>query len=388
MNLMNLPKTRVLSLAGLMLSLWAALAPDAAARERWSPEEARRWDERTPWLVGANYVPAYAVNQLEMWQADTFDPRAIDRELGWAEDLGFTSVRVFLHHLLWEQDREGFLRRMEQFLEIADRRDLGVMFVLFDSVWDPHPKLGRQRAPQPGVHNSGWVQSPGADELKDTDRHALLEEYVRGVVGRFKDDRRVQVWDVWNEPDNMNDNSYGRNKLKEELPAEEKHRLVERLLEDTFEWARAEDPVQPLTSGLWLGGHKADPVRLIPIERVQLEQSDVISFHSYGRLPDVQAWVAALQKHGRPLLCTEYMARPLGSTFDPVLAYFKDEGIAAYNWGFVAGKSQTIYPWDSWQKPYAKEPEVWFHDIFRTDGTPYDRREVEFIRRLTGAASE
>jgi hypothetical protein len=380
--------TRTTPIRLVLLGLLAGLVTSsAAAADRWPADKAKAWGRDTPWLVGANYAPASAINQLEMWQADTFDPAQIDKELGWAESLGFNSMRVFLHHLLWEQDSEGFLKRMDQFLGIAEKHKIGVMFVLFDSVWDPDPKLGKQRPPEKGVHNSGWVQSPGAADLRDPTRHKLLEEYVKGVVGRFKDDKRVQVWDIWNEPDNTNDNSYGKNKLKRE-PAD-KHALVLALLPKTFAWARAAEPSQPLTSGLWLGGHKADPARLIPIEKVQLTESDVISFHSYGKLPDMKAWVANLQKHDRPLLCTEYMARPVGSTFDPVLGYLKEQKIAAYNWGFVAGKSNTIFAWNTWQKPEpAAEPKVWFHDIFRTDGSPFDPKEVEYIRRVTGKAGE
>jgi hypothetical protein len=371
----------MLCVAGLM-----AICSSAIARDRWTVEQARTWQREAPWLIGSNYLPASAINQLEMWQADTFDPKQIDKELAWAESLGFNSMRVFLHHLLWEQDRAGLLDRMDQFLNIAAKHNIGVMFVLFDSVWDPHPKLGTQREPQKGVHNSGWVQSPGAADLRDANRHALLEAYVKGVVARFKHDRRIHVWDVWNEPDNMNDNSYGKNKLKQELPAHEKHALVQDLLRKTFAWARSVEPAQPLTSALWLGGHKADQSRLIPIERVQLEESDVISFHSYGRVPDVEAWVANLRPHGRPLLCTEYLARPQGSTFDPVLGFFKEQTIAAYNWGFVAGKSNTIFAWGTWQRPEESvEPKVWFHDIFRRDGTPFDLNEISYIRRITGA---
>lgn len=356
----------------------------AIAREKWSVERAQAWGQKTPWLVGANFSPASAINQLEMWQADSFDAEQIDKELGWAKSLGFNSMRVFLHHLLWEQDSEGCLARMEQLLDIAGKHDIGVMFVLFDSVWDPHPKLGPQRPPQPGVHNSGWVQSPGADDLANPTRHALLEAYTKGVIARFKDDPRVQVWDIWNEPDNTNDNSYGRNKLKQE--PENKHDLVRPLLVKSFQWARAAEPSQPVTSGLWLGGHKADPARLNPIERVQLEESDVITFHSYGKLPEMQQWVENLRQHNRPLLCTEYMARPHGSTFDPILSYLKEQKIAAYNWGFVAGKSNTIFAWGTWQTPEtAAEPKVWFHDIFRRDGSPFDQQEVEYIRRTTGA---
>ena len=184
-------------------------SPLAQAREQWSAEQANKWYQSKPWLVGCNFSPSTAINQLEMWQRDTFDPATIDRELGWAEGLGFNSVRVFLHHLPYEQDAPGFLGRMDKFLEIADRHHVGVMFVLFDSVWDPHPKLGKQREPKPGLHNSGWVQSPGVDDLRNPAREPVLQAYVKGVIGRFKDDRRVHVWDLYNEPDNTNGNSYG-----------------------------------------------------------------------------------------------------------------------------------------------------------------------------------
>jgi hypothetical protein len=374
------------TLTTVCLSLCVAvtlLAPAAAADKNvpWSPEKAKAWASRAGWLAGSNYIPAYAVNQLEMWQADTFNPAAIDRELAWAKQLGFNSMRVFLHHLLWEQDKEGFLQRMDKFLAIADRQGIGVMFVLFDSCWDPNPQLGKQRPPHPGVHNSGWVQSPGAKDLADPARRALLEAYVKGVVGRFKDDRRVQVWDVWNEPDNTNDSSYGRKNLKQE-PAV-KQALTLDLLQKAFAWAREVRPSQPLTSGLWLSDHKADPAKLIPIEKAQLAESDVISFHSYDKLDEMKKWIESLRHHGRPLLCTEYMNRPAGSTFDPILGYLKEQGVGAYNWGFVAGKTNTIYPWDSWQKPYAAEPEIWFHDILRPDGKPFDPRETEYIRHVT-----
>jgi hypothetical protein len=353
----------------------------------WTVEKANDWYAKQPWLVGSNYITSSAINQLEMWQPETFDLAAIDRELGWAEGLGFTSMRVFLHHLLWEQDQAGFLKRLDQFLEVAHKHKIGVMFVLFDSVWDPIPKLGPQREPKQGLHNSGWVQSPGKDDLLDKQggRHKLLEDYVKGVVGALKDDPRVTVWDIWNEPDNMNGNSYGdEGALKTELPAKVKHAAVLDLLPKAFAWAREAGASQPLTSGPWLSDHKADPAKLIPIEKAQLENSDVITFHSYDKLPGTKTWVSRLREYKRPILCTEYMARPQGSTFDPMLAYFKEEKIAAYNWGFAEGKSNTIYPWDSWQKPYAAEPPVWFHDIFRTDGKAYREEEVKYIRSVTG----
>ncbi len=369
-------------LAVLTLAATGAMPRPARSQEPgpWPPERAAAWSREHPWLVGCNYIPSTAINQLEMWQADTFDPATIDRELGWAEGLGFNSIRVFLHDLLWEQDAPGFLARMDRFLAIADRHKIGVVFVVFDAVWDPAPQLGKQRDPKPGLHNSGWVQSPGARILADPARHDALKPYVAGVVGRFRADHRVHAWDLFNEPDNTNRSSYGR------LEPAGKPELSLALLKKTFAWARAVDPSQPLTAGVWIGS-LADPDKLSTINRYMLTQSDIISFHNYRPLAELKKDVEALKRYGRPILCTEYMARPVGSRFDPILAYLKDEHVGAYCWGFVAGRSQTIYPWDSWQKPYTAEPPVWFHDIFRPDGTPYDPAEVAFIRGVTGKAA-
>ena len=169
----------------------------AAQSERWSEQKAAEWYERQPWLVGSNYVPASAINELEMWQADSFDPKRIDQELAWAAALGMNTMRVFLHDQLWQQDAEGFRARVDTFLKIAAKHRIRPMLVLFDSVWDPNPQLGKQRAPRPGVHNSGWLQSPGARALADPSEHARLEAYVQGVVGAFARDGRVLAWDIW-----------------------------------------------------------------------------------------------------------------------------------------------------------------------------------------------
>lgn len=367
-------------LVACVASCWGAVAKGADGEgrgKRWSEEKARTWYAKQPWLVGCNYLPANAINQLEMWQAETFDLPTIERELGLAKGLGFNSVRVFLHDLLWKQDAEGFLKRIDQFLEVADRHGMGVMLVLLDGCWDPHPKLGRQREPRPHTHNSGWVQSPGQDVLKDPNRHAELEGYVKGVISRFKDDRRVQVWDIYNEPDNTNAGAH----REAELP--NKPDMALSLIRKAFAWAREVNPSQPLTAGVWSGDFSAIE-KMTPMARFCVEQSDVISFHSYQGLENVRERVEELKRFGRPLLCTEYMARPSGSTFQAILPYFKEQKIAAYNWGFVAGKSQTIYPWDSWGKKYEGEPEVWFHDIFRRDGQAYREEEVRVIREVTG----
>jgi hypothetical protein len=343
---------------------------------KWTAEEAEKWGSKEGWLVGCNFTPSTAINQLEMWQADTFDPATIDRELGWAQQLGFSSVRVFLHDLLWQQDSKGFLDRMNLFLEMADKHRIKVMFVLFDSCWDPDPKLGMQHAPRPFVHNSGWVQSPGREYMEHPERLDELKPYVQGVIGRFRDDKRIAFWDLFNEPDNMNNSSYG----KKEPAGKQSSALL--LLKKVFAWAREVNPAQPLSSGVWKVNWNS-PTNLTAFEKVQLEESDIITFHNYGGLEDVQKCVQKLQDYHRPIICTEYMARPIGSTFKPVLGYLKEQHVGAYNWGFVSGKTQTIYPWDSWNKTYTNEPPVWFHDILKKDGTPYKPDEVEYIRSLT-----
>lgn len=353
------------------------MMPAADAAERWTAEAANAWYERQPWLVGANYYPATAINQLEMWQAATFDPESIDRELGWAAELGMNTMRVYLHNLLWEQDAAGLKRRIDTYLGIADSHGISTMFVLFDSCWDPEPHPGPQHPPIPGVHNSGWVQAPGRERLEDESRYDELEDYVRGVVGAFADDPRILAWDVWNEPDNNGGGHYPLHEGKQEL--------VRELLPRVYEWARGERPSQPLTSALW---HHDDWSldALTPIERVQIEQSDILSFHDYNWPETFAARIAQLEEYGRPILCTEYMARGNGSTFDGSMPIAKRRNVGVYNWGFVDGKTQTRFPWDSWDRPYTRnEPAIWFHDILHADGSPYRRAEVELIKRLSAA---
>lgn len=361
-----------------LFSLFLLLALPLSARTlRWSESEAADWYAKQPWLVGANYIPATAINELEMWQAATFDPKRIDKELGWAQSIGMNTMRVFLDDLLWEQDAVGFKTRIDQFLAIAASHKIKPMFVLFDSCWDPDPKLGKQRAPKPGVHNSGWLQSPGRAALQDPAQYARLEAYVKGVVGAFANDPRILAWDLWNEPDNMNKSSYGK------LEPANKVELVVALLPKVFVWARAATPSQPLTSGVWTGDWSS-PDKLSAMEKIQLEDSDVISFHNYGDPAAFEKRIEWLQPYNRPILCTEYMARGNKSRFEGTLPVAKKYKVAAINWGLVAGKTQTYLPWDSWQHPYTdRKPLIWFHEVFRTNGKPYIQAEASFIKKIT-----
>jgi len=367
------------SYVAVLVLVLATCSSGFADSQRWSEEKANNWYQQQPWLVGSNFNPADAINELEMWQAATFDPQQIDKELGWAQNLGMNTMRVFLHDLLWQQDAAGFKQRLDTFLTISAKHKIRPIFVLFDSCWDPFPKLGTQRAPRPGVHNSGWMQSPGAAALQDPAQYPRLKEYVVGVVGAFANDPRVLAWDLWNEPNNTNDRAYGS------VEPKKKTELVLALLPQVFDWARSANPSQPLTSGVWEGDWSS-PEKLSATQHIQLEQSDVISFHNYSWPEDFEKKVEWLERYHRPILCTEFMARPMGSTFDSILPVAKRLHVAAINWGLVAGKSQTYLPWDSWEHPYVNEkPPVWFHEVFREDGRPYREREAQIIRELTGA---
>ncbi|HLH04872.1 MAG TPA: cellulase family glycosylhydrolase [Bryobacteraceae bacterium] len=378
------PHAKIMDMKFFRAAVFAlAFLSSTYAAERWTPEQANSWYAKQPWLIGSNYLPAYASNELEMWQAETFDPKRIDLELGWAQNLGMTTMRVFLHDLLWKQDPDGFKKRIDTFLSICQKHHIRPLFVLFDSCWDPDPKLGPQPAPRPGIHNSRWVQSPGAKALDDPGEYPRLEAYVKGVVGAFASDDRVLGWDIWNEPDNHNNSSYGPQDPKD------KTERVLKLLPQAFAWARAANPSQPLTSGVWHDVPAAPGAEIPPMAKEQLDLSDIVSFHNYDPPAKFDSEVVWLDRYHRPVICTEYMARPQGSTFQGILPVAKKDHVGAINWGFVAGKSQTYLPWDSWQHPYTdRQPPVWFHDIFRENGTPYRPAEVQFIKQIDGATKQ
>ncbi len=351
---------------------------------RWSVDEVQDWYEKHEWLAGVNFIPSTAINPIEMWQEETFDPETIDRELGYAEDLGFNAIRVFLHYLVWVRSPEAMKERMDRFLEIADSHGIKTMFVMFDDVWGKDPNLGPQPEPVPGLHNSGWVQNPGHDQRLDTALYSVFEAYYKDIMNRFSEDDRVLLWDLYNEPGN------GKNPPKSSLP----------LVKKVFSWGRDVNPSQPLAVAVWIWDQRYDELNAF-----QMANSDVITFNTYDPLPQAKEEVGRLEKLGRPMICTEYMARTRDSKFDPQMVYFKEQNIGAINWGLVKGKTNTIYSWqwpreasgDYWsqwheqiranypqEKGEVPEPDVWFHDILRKDGSPYDSSEVELIKELTG----
>jgi len=323
----------------------------------WPIEKANTWYDHHKWLSGADYIPATAINQLEMWQADTFDPVTIDKELGWAESIGFNTMRVFLHSIAWKEDPAGFKKRMDQFLTIASKHKIEPMFVFFDDCWNKVPKAGRQPEPKTGIHNSGWMQDPGQPASNDPNNFPGLEKYVTDVLKTFAHDKRILLWDLYNEPGNSG-------KRDSSLP----------LLRKVFEWARAVNPDQPISAGLWNWEYEK-------LNSFQALNSDVITYHDYDEPAQHLRVIQLLKTFGRPLICTEYMARLRNSRFQNVMPILKKENVGAINWGFVSGKTNTIYAWDTPIKD-GSQPVEWFHDIFTKDGKPYKQEEVDLIKKM------
>jgi len=338
--------------------------PTDAGAGRWDRDCAWAWYRQLPWIVGCNFIPSTASNQLEIWQAETFDPDTIDRELGLAAGLGFNTVRVYLHDLLWQQDAEALLARVDRFLGLAARHGIRAIIVFLDGVWNNRAYLGPQDEPIPGVHNSRWVQSPTSPEVVEPAAWPRLRDYVQGVLGRFTDDERVLMWDLYNEPGN-------EGLIGNALP----------LLREVVAWAREIDPSQPLTVGNW---NRGEP--FAELNRFGAANSDIVTFHSYEDATTVRQLIDQFQGLGRPIVCTEYLARTTDSHFGTHLPIFKQAGVGCISWGLVAGKTQTQYPWYS--PSGAPEPTVWYHDIFRPDGSPYDEAEVDLIRSMTAERAE
>ena len=350
---------------------------------RWSEQRAWDWQKKNGWMAGTNFNPSTSINQLEFWQKDTYDPETIERELEWSAELGMNLHRVYLHNLLWDQDSLGFLKRLENYLKISDSKKIKTLFVLLDDCWHPAPKLGKQPDPTPFVHNSQWVQAPGALILGDSLRHKELKNYVKGVMSHFADDKRVVGWDLYNEPGNEALNLKGHNKFEIK---ENKHIYTLSLLKKTFKWAREVNPSQPITTSIWKASgedknwSKLDS--LSDLSRFAISNSDVISFHTYGNIEEMKLRIDQLEKYDRPILCTEYLARGQGSTFQAILPLLKEKNVSAINWGFVAGKTNTVFPWSSWEKEFDSLPKVWHHDIYMPDKTPYDQNEIDLIKEI------
>lgn len=337
--------------------------------EPWPIERVDEWYRRQPWIVGFNYLPRTAVNWTEQWQAESFDLATIEEELGWAERIGFNALRTNLQFLVWREDPAGLRARLDRFLGAAARRGLRSLLCLFDdcAFSGREPYLGPQDPPVPGVHNSGGAASPGRERVRDRAAWPELERYVRELVSHFRDDERLLGWDLYNEPGN--EMVFTRPPQRHPDGPLAPHSLA--LAEASFGWARAERPSQPLTTGIWGPKWQERETRLV-------ELSDFVSFHDYLPQGPLAAKVEALRAAGRPLVCTEWLARGLGSRAETHLPYFERERIGCFHWGLVNGRTQTHLPWPGLEA--LANYGLWHHDLLHADGSPYDAAEIECFR--------
>ena len=354
-----------------ILSLLAAMllvpSTNAVARGgQWSKEKAAEWYASQKWPVGCNYVPSYAINQYEIWQPETFNPEIIDNELSLAESIGFNTLRIYLHEGLWYADKVGFKKRIDQFLEIADKHGMKLIITFFtnggnhDKVFRPGP----QPEAIPGTHNSNWIPSPGKAVLDDPAQWPRLKKYVQDILRTYKNDDRILYWCLCNEPENTKNGCD-----------------VSKFMPEVYKWAWEVRPSQPLSSPVWQRPGINGTATKLDLLAYACMNSDIITFHCYSKPKEVEIDIQMLQRFGRPMVCQEYLARNYGNTFFDVLPILKKYNVGAISWGLVNGKCHFHYPWG--HKVGDPEPEIWFHDIFRPDHTPYDPAEITFLQEMT-----
>lgn len=365
-------KRALLLIIGVAMMAVAPLMLHAQGTQ-WTLEKAKAWYDKQPWIVGVDYVPSTAVNQIEMWQATTFDLPTIDREMKYAHNLGFNTIRVFLSRLVYNADAQGYKKRIDQFLSVCQKHDIKVIITFWTNGGKcKNPQLGVQPDPEPGIHNPGWCMVPGTDYVNNSSKWPELKKMVQDIIGTFKDDKRVLMWDLYNEPENL------QRGVISSVP----------LLRATFKWAREVVPSQPLTAPLW--SWVGNNITSLPEVTFALENSDIITFHAYDTPESLERYMRQLLPYGRPMICTEFLARTMNSTFQGSYPVFKKYGVGAISFGLVVGKCGFHYVWNKHDAngkdiPWKEQPKVWFHDILYANGQPYDAQEVEYIKEQTGA---
>lgn len=353
-------------------------------RERWTAEQAWEWYRKRPWVMGINYVPSITLHAVELWQEDTY-PEVIEsvrEEFKLMEGIGLNGVRMFLPFSVWYYDREKFLDRLDRFLGELSERGITMMPVIFNDCVefgrpaDITPRQSHGWQEYDIGHHGGHKENPFTGEQErigwclwdEPEWREVQEEYLTALLERFGKDERIYAWDLWNEPGNSN-----------------RHDMSIPYLKRVFELARSLDPVQPLTAGVWSYpenygvDEKAD---VEPIQRLALDESDIITFHQYEDFDRVKRTVAQLKKENRPMMNTEWLNRVQDNFIQDNLPLYYEEGIGSYSWGLVAGKSQHFLPWDQLWKNRELPLNRWQHDLFDTFHTPYDREELELMKEL------
>ena len=355
---------------------------------RWSKERIWNWYNARPWMRGCNYMSADCANRIDQWQSLGFEERfeTTERELELMQRTGFNTVRLIVEYVVWKEEHDGFMERFNRYLSLCAKYGISCMIVLANDCMPPKseqwclPYIGEQRF-EWGYHGGKKVSQHGVHTgpaphfyLDDEESREDYFKMVCELVTAYKDDNRICVWDVYNEPGNS-----GRQRIT--LPN----------LRSMFEIVRSCNPSQPLTCAVWeISGDESVP--LDEVNQYALDHSDIISYHCYKNYNEHVKIIARLKKEGRPLMNTEWLARSYDNDVFSLFPLFYLEKIGCYNWGFVAGKYQTYEPWEfSWVHYYdGTEPNVdftkWLHDLYRPNHRPYDPREIDLIKDFCSMA--
>ena len=350
---------------------------------RWSEEKAWKWYNSRPWLRGCNYMSADCANRIDQWQSLGFEERlqTTDEELALAASTGFNTIRIILEFIVWDQEHDSFMERFDRYLETAAKHGISCMVVFGNDCMPPKNEFWKPL--QLGEQHYDWGYHGGRKysqhsrfsavgyHLLDEPELALRHyEWVREIMTAYRDDERICMWDMYNEPGAANRRDVTMPHLKK-----------------FFEIAREVDPIQPLTCGLWhMPDENCRPYN--ELEQFALDNSDIVSFHCYSPYTTMVQMIKRIRTYGRPMVNTEWLARCMHNTIFEIFPLFYLERIGCYNWGFVAGKYQTYEPWNgSWQA-YEADPKIdfdftkWFHDLYRPSLRPYDPHEIELIRQF------
>lgn len=318
-----------------------------------------------------------------MWQRQSFAPHIIARELDWAAQIGINSVRLGLPYIVWQDDANGLLERLDHVLTLLAERSMTAMPYLLDDCEfsGQPPRLGKQPDPVPGLHNSRATGSPGRALVMDQQAWPDIERYVAHVIRTFTDDDRIVAWDVYNEPGNRVIFTLEGAQAYDEALEEQALLLLRR----AFDCARHIAPSQPLTAAGWrvppsYVGDDVEPYDH-PLDAAAFELSDVVSFHAYCSPSRMQRVIERVRRYHRPLICSEWMGRQADSRIQQQLPLLRREAIGSYIWGFVRGRSQTELPWPDFLDPTTSTSEEWFHDVVDANGLPYNDEETQVIRR-------
>ncbi|MBQ2987780.1 MAG: cellulase family glycosylhydrolase [Clostridia bacterium] len=359
---------------------------------RWSKEKAWEWYDSRPWLRGCNYMSADCANRVDQWQALGFEERfqTTETELALMQKTGFNTVRLIPEYVVWKEEHDGFMERFDRYLSLCAKYGISCMIVLANDCMPPKNELWKK--PFIGEQSVAWGYHGGKKSAQHSsfagvaphfyfDDPEECERYfdmVREIVTTYRNDARVCIWDVYNEP--------GAGRRTEITPP---------ILQRMFDTVRACEPSQPLTSAVWSCEHllrKSDSNPHKQIEDIIFANSDIISYHYYGEYNTHVRIIKRLKEEGRPIVNTEWLGRIFHNDVFSLFPLFYLEKIGCYNWGFVAGKYQTYEPWDATWSAYERgeledvDFTKWFHDLYRPGHHPYDPKEIKLIREFCDLA--